>query len=215
MSTKKDNLKDNKNDDHVMYVKVSEYVKCYYTMKYGNPVYLPESNHLYAILFAKSCENIGMKPLTEFSYSEMAFNYEHEGKIFDIEVASPPEDERELFMPVVIPDQAMYGKKVVKTNSYWQLSKDGAVEFRKKSKREFWYAVNEFINECVAYAKARGEQITTESAISDFLIAYGIPMEHFDSLVRQERRVRTGFSKEIEKHRDFIEERCGRELLYT
>lgn len=211
MSTKRTN----ETEPHVMYVKVSEYVKCYFTMKYGNPVYLPEASPLHAVMFTKLCENRTMKLLTEFSYSELAFNYDRDGKIFDIELAAPAKDEKDLFMSVVIPDQAIYGKRVVATNASWQLSKDGAVEFRKRSKREFWNAVNEFINECVTYAKARGECITTESAISDFMIAYDIPMEHFESLVRQERRMRTEYSKEIEKHRDFMESRCGRELLYT
>lgn len=214
MSTKKTNETELEKKN-VCYVKVSEYVKCYFTMKYGNPVYLPESSPLYMTLFTKLCENTLMKPITDFSYNEMAFNYDRDGKIFDIEVAAPAEEEKEMFMPVVLPQEVMYGKRTVKTNGAWQLSKDGAVEFRKKSKREFWNAVGEFTNECTAYAKARGETVSTESAISDFLIAYGIPMEHFDSLVRQERRVRTEFSKEIEKHRDFIEARCGRELLYT
>lgn len=202
-------------ETNVCYVKVSEYVKCYFTMKYGTPVHLPESNPLHTVLFTKMCENVSLKPITEFSYNEMAFNYSRDGQIFDIEVATPTEDEKNLFMPVAIPEQVLYGRKAMKTNASWQLSKDGAVEFRKKSKREFWTAVSDFINECMIYAKARGECVTTESAISDFLIAYDIPMEHFESLVRQERRMRTESVKEIEKHRDFIEERCGRELLYT
>ena len=184
-------------------------------MKYGNPVYLPEANPLYATMFSKLCENRSMKLFTEFSFSELAFNYDRDGKIFDIEVSAPAKDEKDLFMPVVMPEKVIYGKKIVNTTDAWQLSKDGAVEFRKRCKREFWNAVNEFINECVAYAKARGECITTESAISDFMIAYDIPMEHFDSIVRQERRMRADYSKEIEKHRDFMENRCGRELLYT
>lgn len=211
MSTKKTN----ETETHIVYVKVSEYVKCYFTMKYGTPVHLPESNPLHTILFTKMCENPLMKPITDFSYNEMAFNYDRDGKIFDIELSAPAEDEKDLFMPVAIPEQVLYGRKAMKTNGAWQLSKEGAVEFRKKSKLEFWNAVTEFINECVAYARARGECVTKEAAISDFIIAYGIPMEHFESIVRQEKRMRLEYSREIEKHRDFMESRCGRELLYT
>lgn len=207
--------KEKETNVHVTHIKVSEYIKCYFLMKYGNPVFIPESNPLSTILYTKMCENPTMKLLTGFAYSDMAFNYKMDGVVFDIEAATPDEDESQLFMPVVIPQRVLYGKTTTQTNSTWQLTKNGAIEFRKRCKREFWHALTEFMNECVIYAKARGEMVTAEAVISDFLIAYGIPMEHFDSIVRQERRMRTEYTKEIEKHRNFVEERSGSELLYT
>lgn len=207
---------------NVVYVKLSKYIGCYFRMEYGDPVKLPVSSPLFMKLESRLVDNKMLRLVTKFSYSEVAFNYDENAMIQDIDVSTPciealPSfEQQEEFVAFQLPDSINVGHTVYQVRGgTWQLSKVGTQEFRKLAAREFWVVCMKFIEECFCKARARGEQTTTEAAMSDFMIAYGIPMELFDTLMRQERRNRISFGRAVESRHEFMEKRAGDVFLYT
>lgn len=202
--------------ENVTYVRLSKYICCYFLMKYGSPVVLPQNNPLYVKLETRLENNERLRLVTDFCFNQTAFNYENEGQIFDIEVATPEPDKREEYVPFVLPESVYVGSKLHQVRGgTWQLGVAGVKEFRKLAAREFWMSCWSFIDDCFCKARARGEQTTVEAAMSDFMIAYGIPMELFGSMMRQERRNRKNMGKEVEERHDFMEQRAGELFLYV
>lgn len=202
-------------DSYVTYVRMSEYYKSFYEIKYGAPVSFPDMHPLSIILENNIVFNPSLKELTKYAYTQMAYEYDFNNKLFDVNIACPPDDEKNDFLAVVLPKTIRRHDKVYNVNSMWQLGKDGAIAFREELKREFWVDMEMFIEQCFCRAHALGESCNREAAISDFLIAYDIPMSHFESLLRAERRFRIQQLKKIEKQREFMEERSCSIFLYT
>lgn len=200
----------------VCYIHLSEYYRRFYEVKYGGqPVVFPENHPLWMTLNTQICPNMSLKMLTPHSYSELAFNYDRKGKVFDVDIASPSLEEKTGFLAVRIPETVYRHGAPVKTSANWQLTKAGAESFRKQAKVDFWMECLEFIRECKARAVAMGEDVTVESAMSDFMIHYDIPMEHFENMLRYNQRVKKRMVASIDKKRERMEEKSGRLFYYT
>lgn len=201
---------------NVVYVKLGDYVNCYFQMKYGTPVKLPFSSPLHIVLETCLKNNKELKMLSENCYSELAFDYDRNGQTTDIAVATPTADEKDEFIPFVLPESVYVRPSYEQIKGgTWQLTADGTKRFRKLASREFWTECMNFINDCFCKMRARGEQATIKEAVSDFLVAYGIPMEKLESICHEERRKRKRMSQEIENRHSAMEERSGGIFIYT
>lgn len=208
--------KKNETEKRVCYVRVSEYYRQFYKVKYGGePIVFPENHPLQGIILANLCQNKDLRALTPHSFSQLAFDYEREGKVFDIEIACPDPDRREEFLEVQIPEYVYRRGVQYKTSSNWQLSKAGAELFRKEMKRDFWVECTSFIEDCMVRAHANGEHVTLENAMSDFMLMFDIPMAYHDNLLRYERRSRPQMVNGIEQKRDRMEKKTGNVFFYT
>lgn len=198
------------------YIRLSEYYLRFYQMKYGgNLIVFPDNHPLRMIVNMQLCQNASLKLLTPHCYCDLAFNYDRDGVVFDLDIATPNPDEKDQFLAVSIPDTVYRYGSPVKTSANWQLTKSGTETFRKQAKEEFWSDCLTFIRECKARAASMGEDVTIESALSDFMIHYDIPMEHFENMVRYHNRVRTRMIPQIEKKRECMEDKSGRLFYYT
>lgn len=198
------------------HIRLSEYYLRFYQVKYGgHPIAFPENHPLRMTVNTQLCQNASLKLLTPHCYCDLAFNYDRDGVVFDLNIATPSPDEKDQFLAVSIPDTVYRYGVSVKTSANWQLSKSGTETFRKQAKEEFWSDCLTFIRECKARAASMGEDVTIESALSDFMIHYDIPMEHFENMVRYHNRVRTRMIPQIEKKRECMEDKSGRLFYYT
>ena len=201
---------------NVCYIRMSEYYLKFYQTKYGGePVVLPENHPLWMILQNQLCKNATLKLLTPHCYSSLAFNYDRDGVVFDIDIATPSPEDKEQFLCVRIPDIVYKHGTAISTSNNWQLSKAGAESFRKQIKVDFWMECLQFIRECKIRGAAMGEDVTIESALSDFMIQYDIPMEHFENMIKYNQRARKKLLVEIERKRDLSESKTGRLFYYT
>ena len=88
--TKKKNETQTEVNPSVCYIRVGEYCACYYKTKYdGEPIVFSDNDPLSMIVEENICSNPGLKLLTKHSYSWMAYHYNHEGQIFDVNVVRP------------------------------------------------------------------------------------------------------------------------------
>ena len=202
----------------VCYIRMSEYYKRFYMVKYGGePVVFPKKHCLQVVLEENLCENRDLRLLTKECFSKMAFHYDRDGKVFDVNIACPDPDKKDEYLGVCIPD-VIYGRRGVpkQTSDCWQLNKTGAERFRDALKNEFWTDCIDFIRDCKARGAAVGEDVTIENAMSDFLLMYDIPMSHYESMLKAERRARLHLRPEkAMKRQQLLEERTGNVFIYT
>lgn len=200
----------------ICYVRMREYYGCFFKTKYGGePIIFSEDEALGVIVEQNIVQNPDLRMLTRDSYSWLAFNYEQEGKVFDIDIATPLPEEKEEFVGIAFPETVYRRGGASKTSGNWQLSKKGVKMLREQMKKEFWLDCREFITSCKNHAKAIGETFTIEDSISDFMQMYNIPMSHFDNLIRNEQRIRKNLPAETGKQRDLYEQNTGNVFIYT
>lgn len=205
-----------KANELVCYLRVSSYFQEYLRIKYGGfPIRFPEIHPASVVLERMISQNPSLKPLDSNCYCSAAFNYNQNGKVFDIEVGVPNPDEREEFIPICLPESVHRFGGVVRTSDNWQLTQKGAKMLRKIIKREFWIDCLLFVDDCFARAQIMGEQVTKEDAIADFMTVYEIPMEHYENMITYERRQRKSIGKDISERREFLEKHSGNCFFYT
>ena len=118
-------------------------------------------------------------------------------------------------MEIEIPDEVMYGNKMVKVDKFFQLNPQGTRLLRKEIKNEFWMAFSQFRDECVFRAARINETVNTEDAMSDFMNIYDIDMRYFESLMRNWWRVKRKIKDGIDSRREDMEDKSGNVFLYT
>lgn len=201
---------------HVTYVRMSVHLRQFLRIKYGGePLEFPEGHSLNSVLDKCLVRNPLMKPLSTRSYSEAAFEYEEKGQIDDIENDAPSEQDRVEFICVALPEVVMKYSMCVKTDGFWQLSKVGVQRFSQEANNEFWNDCMNFIKECFTRAQARCQRMTIEDAISDFMLAYDIPMECYENMLRYQRRMSIRIGNEIDEKRKMMQRRSGTAFIYT
>ena len=207
-----------KENFNVCYIRIGEMYRTYLTSKYGTPVITPANSRLTMLLNSQLVHNPLLKKQkagVQDSYSELAFNYRKKGSVFDVDICCPTDDEREDYVPVVIPAEVLMYNKSVATSNTWQISMNGARKFRTIIEQEFWSDLWNFMYDCRVYANAHAEKVTKESIISDFMIMHGIPMSLYENLIRYEKRKRIASVSDIEKRREMMEQQTGRLFMYT
>ena len=153
-----------------------------------------------------------MSPITEFSFSEKAFHFQHPDAFF---VGCPTEKVKKQCIAIEIPMTVFRGFQELKTNGYWQLSKQGAIELRRLIKNDFMIDLFNFIEECFIRAKLNGIKVTRENAIDDFITIYGIDMSWRETFWTYVKREKKSMTKDIENRRNALEEKYDRQLCYT
>lgn len=200
---------------NVFYLKVSDYYRSFLLSKYGDVVCFPSISQAYDLICRCVVNNGSMSLLTPFAFSEAAFTYKRNSAMFDININLPEEEERQNFiaiaMPVVVP---RFGKQV-ETSSTWQISQRGAIELRKLIIREFWQDFFEFADDCSTQARIQGTKVSRENSMSDFMTIHQIDMNHYENLMRYDRRFRKRRIKEIEQNRILMEDRYDMQFTYT
>lgn len=189
----------NKNDTPVCYVRVKKQYHGYLKAKYGGfPLNFPELHPASMLFETRIVRNPSLAQVSKDSYSEMAYNYQRDGKALDAEIGMPSEDERELFVPVSLPPFIQRKSGIEKVTGNWQLSRDGGKAFRKIISREFWMECIQFIDESFIRASKNGIHMTKEIAITDFMLLYDVPIEYYDDFIKQEYRKRKAIGEDIE-----------------
>lgn len=204
--------KEQKPQPIVAYLKVSPYIKAWMMRKYGRTVKFPFVSQLYSVLHRYIVDNVDMKHLTEFSYSEYAFSYQQKDSFFS---GVPKDIDKEQFVAIELPETAFKGPHELKVTRYWQLSSSGAKAMRRMLMDEFMVDLFKFIEDCQTRARLSGEKTTKEQAIDDFITINGIDMSCRENLDRYTRREGKRIADEIETRRLMLEEQTGLQLCYT
>lgn len=196
------------------FIRVSSYVRRYFYIKYGTPVVLPMGHPMYQLMMRHLVYNPTLERISKQSSNRASMDPAIRSTIHELQVHAQADDSDEL-MEVAMPDTIIRTGVAKQTNWYYQLDNAGARLFRKEAKSEYWQEMQLFIRQCFIRSANRGEKVSREEAISDFMIAYGIPMSHYESMVRCERRERRRLEEEIEQRRDFMEQRINDIFIYT
>lgn len=204
--------KDVKPQPVVTYLKVSPYLKAWMESKYGKIISFPVMTQLYGCLSRYIVNNVSMSVITEFSFSDAAFNYQSKDSFFAV---APSDEVKDQCIAIELPESVWRGNKELETNRYWQLSKRGAIEMRQMIKNDFMIELFRFIEDCFVSARINGTKVTREQAIDDFITIYGIEMKERENLDRYVKREKKAMQQEIEKHRDEMEKKYDRQFTYT
>ena len=196
----------------VAYLKVSPYLKSWMECKYGKYICFPDMTPHHSCLCRYLINNSSMAPVTEFSFSEKAFHFQHPDAFF---VGCPTEEVKKQCIAFEIPLTVFRGFQEIRTDGYWQLSKQGATELRRLIKNDFMIDLFNFIEECFLRAKLNGTKVTRENAIDDFITIYGIDMSWRETFWTYVKREKKNMTKEIENRRNALEEKYDRQLCYT
>lgn len=196
----------------VTYLKVSPYLKSWIECKYGKVIAFQPMTPHHSFLCRCLVNNASMSKLTEFCYSDAAFNYQNKDSFF---VSGPTEEERNQFIAIEIPKMIWKGFNELPTNQYWQLSKTGAVEIRRLIKNDFMMELFKFIDDCFTRARINGTKTGREQAVDDFITMYDIDMSWRETLIRYDKRDRKKMLQAIEEHRELTEKLYDRQFCYT
>ena len=200
---------------HTCFLKVPDYQKKYLEIRYGSPVCFPRASMMQLYLRRYLVRNSTMKRITDFSCSSAAFNLTSSTPTIFTEYQPIKDDERAEFVEIEIPDEVMYGNKMVKVDKFFQLNPQGTRLLRKEIKNEFWMAFSQFRDECIFRAARINETVNTEDAMSDFMNIYDIDMRYFESLMRNWWRVKRKIKDGIDSRREDMEDKSGNVFLYT
>lgn len=200
---------------HTCFLKVSDYQKKYLEIRYGSPVCFPQASMMQLYLRRYLVRNSTMKRITNFSCSSAAFNLTSSSPTIFSEYQPIKDEERAEFVEIEIPDEVMYGNKMVKVDKFFQLNPQGTRLLRKEIKNEFWMAFSQFRDECIFRAARINETVNTEDAMSDFMNIYDIDMRYFESLMRNWWRVKRKIKDGIDSRREDMEDKSGNVFLYT
>lgn len=200
---------------HTCFLKVPDYQKKYLEIRYGSPVCFPQASMMQLYLRRYLVRNSTMKRITDFSCSSAAFNLTSSSPTIFTEYQPIKDDERADFVEIEIPDEVMYGNKMVKVDKFFQLNPQGTRLLRKEIKNEFWMAFSQFRDECIFRAARINETVNTEDAMSDFMNIYDIDMRYFESLMRNWWRVKRKIKDGIDSRREDMEDKSGNVFLYT
>lgn len=196
----------------VTYLKVSPYLKSWMECKYGRIISFQPMTQSYLCLSRYIVNNVSMTGLTDFSFSDAAFNYQNKDSFF---VSRPSEEDKNLFIAIEIPKFVWRGLKNIETSRYWQLSKTGAIELRRIIKNEFMMELFKFIDDCFTRARINGTRTGREQAVDDFITMYDIDMSWRETLIRYDQRDRKKMLQAIEENREMIEKTYDRQFCYT
>ena len=196
----------------VAYLKVSPYIKSWIECKYGKVISFHPMTQAYMSLSRYIVNNASMVGLTEFSYSDAAFNYKNKDSFF---AHCPSDEDKAQFIAIELPKTVWKGFNNVETDRYWQLSKAGAIDLRRILKNEFMMELFKFIDDCFTRARINGTKTGREQAVDDFLTMYEIDMSWRETLIRYDQRDRKKMLQAIEEHREMTEELYGRQFCYT
>lgn len=194
----------------ITYIKLSVHLREYLKSRYGKEaVSLPVYNPMYGCLEQYLINNYSMANITNRSLSACQFD-----SIEDGGQKNGCIDKGE-FLPLIMPDYVFRKNGMIRTSTCWQLSRQGAVEFNRMAKAEFWRECIRFIDDCFTAARLQGTRMTRENAISDFLTVYGIPMSSYENILRYDQRIRKEILDGIEKRRSWMESLNDIPMTYT
>lgn len=215
MSTKKQN-KDT-NMPLVTYVKLSVHYRKYLQSRYGKKIVsLPLYSPLYGCIEQYLINNASLSYFCYRSCSQFVFQCPSDFVTPDgRSVSNMKPTEKEDFIPILIPSSVFRASGNIPTSPYWQLSKDGTVEFNRLIKAEFWSECLRFIDECFDAARVQGIRMTCENAIADFMVAMDIPMSCYENLVRYRKRIRKEITEGFDKKRAWLESFNDVVMTYT
>lgn len=204
--------KEEKPQPIVAYLKVSPYLKSWIECKYGRIVSFPYMSQQHSCLQRYLVNNADMSPITEFSFSEKAFHYKNPDSFF---VGCPTDEIKSQCIAIELPKTVYRGFRELTVDGYWQLSRQGAIELRKLIKNEFMVYLFKFIDDCMTRARINGTKSGREQSVDDFITIHDIDMSWRETLIRYDKRDRNKMLKEIEMHREELEDLYDRQFVYT
>lgn len=218
MTTTKRNM--TKTPQNVTFVKLSPHYRAYLRSLYGDVVLqFPVSSRLYAVFEQGLICNNRMRTLSQLACCASLFMQKTAQHPHASDAPFVPkllsDAEKNEFVAIEMPAIVVRSPSVYTTNSFWQLSYKGASDFRKAVKTEFWMECLQFIGSCHTEAAIKGTTVSIENAISDFMMAYQIPMELYENMLRYYRRSKIELQKQIERTRIRLESVNNVPLCYT
>ena len=172
------------------YIKLTPYVVSYLKVKYnGEPIVIPESNHLYTHLCTLILPNPTLRKLSIYSYSERQWM----GRLADDGGGDflfvPGADERENYIAFKLPEIIYIGRNALKTNNTWQFTSNGIKEFRCKLRMDFWADLEAFMMDYKRNCNIMGHVYSVEMGITKFCEYYNIDIVHFETIIRNRQRI--------------------------
>ena len=203
------------NERHSCFLRVSDYYKKYFEMKYGKPVRFPRNSLLGVYMQTHLFRDPDFSGITDFSYNEIAFNMLSEKTLFSAPVKLLTDSEKQDFLELEMPETVYKFNGEVKVDKFFHLNINGSKKVRNELKREFWYDFSRFHDECIFRASRLGEHVTSEDIMSDFISLYDIDMRKFESMMRYWWRIKARMKSEISLRKEEIEAKTSRVCIYT
>lgn len=201
---------------HITYLRISEYLRSYLCVKYGGePILLPESHPCMGIMDKFLVRTPDMIPIYRDSYCEALVDEKMHSMVDSDMDYLPTEEEQQKFTAFVIPEVIHKYHSCIEADGFWSLPRAGCNKIRVVLKNEFWTDCFAFIGDCFNRAHARGESVTREDAMSDFMMVYNIPMDMFETLIRYHTRERTRMNRQIESRRQTLQSWSRNKMIYT
>lgn len=187
------------------YVRLSGYICDYLVTKFeSSPIDIPYTHHLYTIMekyllpnaeVRKVYSHDGKRQLLPTSLPEIAWSKKLASDGGGDYAFVPLDEERNDFIAVKLPDKLYLGKELAVVNNTWQFSTGGIQVFRQRVKRDFWADLELFIVDYMRGCKVMGFPRNRDSAILQFMKVYKIRTEYLETIIRNERRVRSSTIK--------------------
>lgn len=200
---------------HSCFLKVSDYYKRYFEIKYGAPVRFPRNSVLGLYMQTHLFRDTDFSGITEFSYNEIAFWMTSGKDLFSLNLNILNDSEKKEFLEIEMPEVIYRSYGEVQVDEYFHLSVRGCKKIRNELKVQFWMDFSKFHDECMFLAHRNGEVIYSEDIMSEFMNQYDIDMKIFESMMRYWRRFKSRTNEEIEGRRQLLEKRTGRLFVYT
>ncbi len=205
---------------NITFVKLSPHYRAYLHSLYGEGVLrFPVSSPLYAAFEHGLICNPRMRTLSQLACCASLFRLEttQHPHVTDFtpDLKLLTDEAKKDFVAIEMPAVVVRSPSAYMTDSFWQLSYKGAADFRKAVKTEFWIECLRFINACQTEATIKGSTASIENAISDFMMAYQIPMDLYENMLRYYRRSKIELQKQIDEYRTRMENINGVPLCYT
>lgn len=200
---------------HSCFLKVSDYYKKYFEIKYGTPVRFPQNSLLGVYMKTHLFRDADFSGITDFSYNEVAFHLKPQKSLFTAQFKMLTEKEKEDYLELEIPESVCKFSGEVKVDKFFHLNINGSKKIRNELKREFWYDFARFHDDCIFRANRMGERVTSEDVMSDFIVLYDIDMKRFESMMRYWWRIKSRMKSDIKVRKEELESRTGRICIYT
>lgn len=184
---------------HYVYVKLPIYVGQYIRRTFGSDgksgILLPDATEVKACFCSSLVENKTLLKLNNkkhpvMSYSECSFNFD-KSSIDDSEIDNlkiPNDDDRVSLFAFVLPHTLWRDGECVQTNKYYELSFNGATQFRRICIESFWTSLNSFVLGCESRAIRDKMAFNRSMTIEKFLSHYCIDVSLYETVQRNYNR---------------------------
>ncbi len=167
----------------VTYIRVREIFHAFIRHQYGElPVSLPPSGRLYDVFSTSLVPNPTMYRLNYSTFSQAAVEASlSDDSGFPAGTLSglylPSEADRAKLIPFVLPQMVYFGRTLVRTNSFFQVSSSGYRQMSRIIEDEFWAKFIDFDRMFSLYCYRTGSRYSQDESMERFMIHIGMDIK--------------------------------------